>query len=87
MKLKTYLNQELMRSRNAAIDNPELALKMASDVAEIAKFYKLKSEHAMALFYMAFACRMNSEYAVGLRYAFQSLEQNKKIKKIGRAHV
>ena len=80
MKLKTYLNQELMRSRNAAIDNPELALKMASDVAEIAKFYKLKSEHAMALFYMAFACRMNSEYAVGLRYAFQSLEQNKKIK-------
>lgn len=80
MKLKTYLNQELMRSRNTAIDNPEVALNMALEVADLAKQFKLKSEYATALFYMAFACRMNSEYALGLKYAFESLEIHKKLK-------
>jgi len=74
MKVKTYLNRLFEDSKELAYGQPNKAFGCAEQAYKIADELNLLDEKGYALFYMAYACRVNSEYTQGLKYAYQSYE-------------
>lgn len=64
----------LDNARKNALDKPDTSLTYATQALELAKETSDPTSEAKALYYMAYACRVKSDYASGLAYAFQSLE-------------
>lgn len=74
MKLTTYLNHELIRSKRLASGDPKRSFATAEMVLELSSKHQLRLISGQALFHMAYACRVMSDYGKGLNYAFQSLD-------------
>lgn len=74
MKLITYLNYELIRSKRLASEDPKSSFDIAQGVYQTSQTHQMQLVQGQALFHMAYACRVMSEYGKGLNYAFQSLD-------------
>lgn len=74
MKLKTYIQALNEASRKQSFVDPKKAYELADQARTLALTHFLKREEGYALFHMAYACRVMSEYANGLTLSFKALD-------------
>lgn len=74
MRLKPYIQGLCASSKKLAFTDPNASYQLAEQALTLAKEFKLKSLEGHALFHKAYACRVMSDYANGLTYAFQALD-------------
>jgi len=78
LKLNTYLNAEILKSKELAFQDPKKSFELAKEAYELSKIHCLEIEEGLSLFQMAYACRVMSKYSEGLNFAFKSLDIMKK---------
>jgi diguanylate cyclase (GGDEF)-like protein len=71
---KNKIDALILESKNLALENPKESYKLSYMALTIAEKNNLKSEKGYALFQMAYACRVMSDYSNGLDYAFKALD-------------
>lgn len=74
MKIKTYISSLFEASRKYASEDPKHSFELAEEAFRHADSLHLNIEKGFALFHMAYACRVMSDYSNGLKYAFDALE-------------
>ncbi len=74
MKIKTYISSLFEASKKYASEDPMHSFELAEEAYEHADALHMNVEKGFALFHMAYACRVMSDYSNGLKYAFDSLE-------------
>jgi len=74
MKIKTYINGLLTASKKHAFEDPVKAFELAKEALRHADSLHMDVERGFALFHLAYACRVMSDYSNGLKYAFDALE-------------
>jgi hypothetical protein len=74
MKIKTYIRSLFDASRKYASEDPKHSFDLAEEAFRHADSLNLNVEKGFALFHMAYACRVMSDYSNGLKYAFDALE-------------
>lgn len=74
MKIKTYINHSFEVSKKIAFQDPKQSYEIAEEAFELATSYNMELEKGLALYQMAYACRVMSKYSEGIRHGFQALE-------------
>jgi len=74
MKIRTYISSLFEASKKYASEDPMYSFELAEEALRHADALHMNVEKGFALFHMAYACRVMSDYSNGLKYAFSSLE-------------
>lgn len=69
----------LDQSKVLAPEKPEISLELASQAHKLSMTYNNPEFTALALFNMAYACRVKSDYSKALEYGYQSFDIYKRI--------
>lgn len=63
----------LDQSKKISTENPQESINLGKNSLKMAKENNLKKEEGCALIYMAYACRVISDYVNGLKYSFDAI--------------
>lgn len=74
MKLTIYIQGLCTESKKQAFTDPKSAYALAGEALRLAQEYGLDKWRGFAMFHMAYACRVMSDYANGLILAFKALD-------------
>lgn len=74
MKISTYIEALCSLSKKRAPIEPKSAYELANQALNLAVQFKLTKWEGYALFHMAYACRVMSDYANGLTLSFKALD-------------
>lgn len=74
MKVTTYIQALNDASRKQSFIDPQKAYDLAEQARTLALTHHLRKEEGYALFHMAYACRVKSDYANGLTLSFKALD-------------
>lgn len=80
MKITTYVRALSESSKRKSIIDPQQAYALADQARTLAHKHKLYQEEGYALFHMAYACRVMSDYANGLTLSFKAWDIFESIK-------
>ena len=79
MKLTIYIQGLCAESKKQAFIDPKSSYSLANQALGLAQEYGLDKWRAFAMFHMAYACRVMSDYSNGLILAFKALDIFEKI--------
>lgn len=74
MKLTIYIQGLCAESKKQAFIDPKTSYALANEALGLAQEYGLDKWRGFAMFHMAYACRVMSDYANGLILAFKALD-------------